>query len=117
MTEINLTPAAIQIVKADVSSFKADRVRYAAYVAEMSVTTDTVADHVAIFRDAFKAARGNKDVDGATVKAYATKVRNGLNYQLGKDATKNEPTALITALGAKASLADVTAAWHAAQAD
>lgn len=86
MNEITLTDTAAQIVKADVSAFKADKVRYANYIAEMNVTLDTVADHVAVFRDAFKAARGNKNVDPALVKAYATKVRNGLNYHLGKKA-------------------------------
>ena len=70
MTEntITLTDEARRIIKADIRAFKADRVRYAAYVAE--------------FRNAFKAA--NKSATGDDIKAYATKVRNGLNYQLGK---------------------------------
>lgn len=116
MTEITLTAAATDLIKADVSSFKADGKRYAAYVAEMNVTLDTVADHVAMFRTAFKSARGNKDVTGDGVKAYATKVRNGLNRQLGKSTEKAESTALITALGAAATLEEVTAAWEDAQA-
>lgn len=113
MTDINLTPAAIRIVKSDVTAFKTDGKRYAAYVAEMNVTLDTVADHVAAFRDAFKAS--NKNATGDDVKAYATKVRNGLNRTLGKSTNKTEPTALVTSLGVSSSLDDVIAAWKAAQ--
>lgn len=99
---ITLTPAALVIVKADVAAFNRDRLRYGKYVAEMKVTADTVAAHVALFRDAYKAA--NPKADGALVKAYATKVRNGLNTNLGKTAeseaagTKN----LLTSDGVKA---------------
>lgn len=87
MNEINLTDKAASIVKADVSSFKSDKVRYADYAAEMGVTLETVAAHVAIFREAFKSSRGNKNVSADEVKAYATKVRNGLNRTLGKSTT------------------------------
>lgn len=112
---IVLTPAAVKIVKSDVTAFKTDGKRYASYIAEMDVTLDTVADHVAAFRDAFKAS--NPKADGDTVKAYATKVRNGLNRTLGKSSgDKTEPTALVTSLGVKSSLEDVVAAWKAAQA-
>ena len=86
MTEINLTPAAVKIVKSDVTAFKTDGKRYAAYVAEMDVTLETVADHVAAFRAQFKAS--NPKADGDAVKAYATKVRNGLNRTLGKSTSK-----------------------------
>jgi hypothetical protein len=117
MTEIQLTDAAAALVKADVSSFKADKRRYAAYIAEMDVTLDTVADHVSIFREAFKASRGNSEVSGDEVKAYATKVRNGLNYNLGKTATKSEATALLTSLGEQSTREEVLAAWEEANAD
>lgn len=113
MSDLNLTPAAAAIVKKDVAAFKADGKRYAQYIVEMGVTVDDVADHVAAFRDAYKAA--TPKATGDMVKAYATKVRNGLNYNLGKKAEKNPTVALITALGAKAELDDVIAAWHAAQ--
>lgn len=112
--QITLSDAAAALVKADVAAFKRDGKRYADYIREAGVTVDTVAAHVAIFRDAYKVACPK--ADGAAVKAYATKVRNGLNYNLGKAATKTVPTALITSLGAAASLEEVTAAWHAAQA-
>lgn len=115
-TTITLTDVAAALVKADVSAYKADKVRYAKYISEMSVTLDTVAAHVAIFRDAYKASRGNKNVSPEDVKAYATKVRNGLNYNLNKVAAKATPTALITSLGADSPLESVVAAWHAAQA-
>lgn len=139
---INLTAAALVIVKADVSSARKDGLRYAEYVAEMSVTLSTVADHVGAFRDEYKRATatalktaqrkaakdGNAEnlaalaiaesnASGDAVKAYATKVRNGLNRTLGKGSgDKSEPTALITTLGKAATLEQVTAAWKAAQA-
>ena len=89
-TEVVFTPAAAKIVKSDVTAFKSDGKRYASYVTEMDVTLETVADHVAAFRNAFKAS--NPKADGDTVKAYATKVRNGLNRQLGKSTEKKDPS-------------------------
>lgn len=79
---IVLTPAASAIVKADVSAFKRDGKRYSDYVAEMSVTAENLPEHVAAFRDAFKAA--SPKATGDQIKAYATKVRNGLKYNLPK---------------------------------
>lgn len=117
-TTVTFTPAAAAMVKEEVSSFKRDNRRHANYVAEMAdtatpVTAETVAAHVAAFRDAYKAA--NKNASGDDVKAFATKVRNGLNRVIGKQAEKSEPTALVTALGAKSTRAEVIAAWEAAQ--
>lgn len=113
MSEIILTPAAQSLVASDVRAFKTEGKRYATYITEMGVTTETVAEHVAVFRDAFKAA--NPKADGAQVKAYATKVRNGLNSNLkrmnagvevnpGKRAAKTEAERLadITAAVARA---------------
>lgn len=113
MSEITLTDTAAALVKADVSAFKRDGKRYADYIAEMGVTLETVSDHVAIFRSEFK--RLNPKADGAQVKAYATKVRNGLNYNLGKSGSSTVPTALLTSLGVKATKDEVIAAWEAAQ--
>lgn len=113
MSEIILTDAAAALVKADVSAFKRDGKRYSDYISEMGVTLETVSDHVAIFRSAFKAA--TPKADGEQVKAYATKVRNGLNYNLGKSGTTTVATALLTSLGVKATKAEVIAAWQAAQ--
>lgn len=91
MTEIQITDAAAALIKADVSAFKRDGKRYGAYVAEMAVTSATVADHVALFRDAFRASfPKSSPADPATVKAYATKVRNGLNYWIAKAAPADE---------------------------
>lgn len=112
---ITLTESAAAIVKADVAAFERDTTRYAAYVADMDVTAETLAMHVAIFRNAYRSAKPK--ADGAKVKAYATKVRNGLNYHVAKSesSAKRVPTALITSLGAKATLEAVVAAWEAAQ--
>lgn len=86
-TQITLTDTAAAIVKSDIGAFTRDGKRYADYVAEMSVTTETVAAHVAMFREAFKAAKPK--ASGDDVKAYATKVRNGLNRHVVK-ATPDE---------------------------
>lgn len=102
-----LTDAAAALIHKDVLSFKADRKRYAEYVAEMHVTTETVAAHVALFRDAYRAALPK--AGGDEVKAYATKVRNGLNYQVGKQSPEqSDVTNLLTADGL-AGFADHTA--------
>lgn len=77
---INLTDTAAALVKADIAAFKRDGKRYAEYVTEMNVTHDTLAEHVKIFREAFKAACPK--ATGDQIKAYATKVRNGLRYHL-----------------------------------
>lgn len=94
-TTVTFTPAAAAMVKEEVSSFKRDNRRHANYVAEMAttdtpVTTETVAAHVAAFREAFKAA--NKNATGDEIKAFGTKVRNGLNRVIGKAAAESEPT-------------------------
>lgn len=88
--QITLTDAAQALIKADVASFKKDRKRYSDYVVEMEVTAETVPAHVALFREAYKVAlpKANKD----EVKAYATKVRNGLNYWVGKALTDDTET-------------------------
>lgn len=93
-----VTEAAAALIHKDVLSFKADRKRYAEYVAEMNVTTETVAAHVALFRDAYRTAMPK--ASGDEVKAYSTKVRNGLNYQVGKGQTNDEtPKWLLTTDG------------------
>lgn len=79
-----LTDAAAAIIKADVAAFKKDRKRYADYVAEMEVTAEDVATHVAIFREAYKASLPKGGDSADAIRAYATKVRNGLNYWVGK---------------------------------
>lgn len=115
---INLTDAAQTIITADVRAFKRDGKRYFDYVTEMSVTVENLPEHVAAFRDAFKAMCPN--ADGAAIKAYATKVRNGLRYHLAVDVDETEETEeekvqnLLTKAGIAASLEDVMAAWHAA---
>lgn len=105
---IVLTDAAAALVKSDVTAFNKDRKRYSDYVAEMNVTADTVAAHVAIFRDAFKGASKKNADDKAAIKAYATKVRNGLNYWVGKADTDEDdkPVNYLTTDGL-AALADL----------
>lgn len=116
--QITLTDNAVKIVKADVAAFKRDGKRYADYIAEMNVTLDTVADHVAMFRNAYKAA--NKNATGDEIKAYATKVRNGLNHNLGKKSSKGGTSdKYVTAEGLKAESWDAfivkaRAEWDAA---
>lgn len=113
MSDIILTPAASRIIRADIGAYTRDGSRYASYVSEMNVTLDTVAAHVALFRDAYK--KSHPQADGAAVKGYATKVRNGLNYALGKKGKKSASTALLTSAGKSATLDEVIAAWEAAQ--
>lgn len=110
---LTLTDAATALIKSDVRAFKSDGKRYAAYVTEMSVTADTVAAHVALFRDEFKAMTKGATPD--QIKAYATKVRNGLNYHVSGPRTPKVATALLTSLGVHATLEQVTEAWKAAQ--
>lgn len=115
---LSLTPAAVALIKADVRAFSRDVKRYADYCREMNVTREAVAEHVAAFRDAYRTA--NPKADGDAVKAYATKVRNGLNRNVvGDDGDGGEAgevvVNLLTRAGLKASLEDVIAAWEAAQ--
>lgn len=114
MSDLNLTDAARKMITADVNAEGTAAKRFKAYVTEASVTLDTVSDHVAEFRAAFVAK--NKNATGDEIKAYATLVRNRMNRALGKDTNAaTQATALITSLGVKSTLAEVTAAWKAAQ--
>lgn len=110
-----LTDAALLIIQADARAFKKDRKRYADYVSEMEVATEDVAYHVGLFRTEYKALYPKATAD--EIKAYATKVRNGLNYWTGKALTEDDesaPVNLLTAQG-MAALADLdTEAQHAA---
>lgn len=111
-TTIVLTDAAAALVKADIAAFKRDTRRYLDYVAEMNVTAETVADHVAVFRAAYRDTV--KNADGDAVKAYATKVRNGLNYHVKKNAEAEGETAInmLTRDGRKSDdLARIIAEW------
>lgn len=105
--ELNISPAAAKIIVADVRAFKADGKRYAQYVTEAQVTLDTVAAHVAVFREAFKSA--NPKADGDAVKAYATKVRNGLNRQLGKATERSVREHWLLTTDGLAALSDMDA--------
>lgn len=98
---ITLTDTAAALIKADVAAFKKDRKRYSDYVAEMEVSAETVADHVALFREAYKAALPKASKD--EIKAYATKVRNGLNYWVGKALTAEDAEPDYLALVLKAA--------------
>ena len=113
---IVLTDAAAALILTDVRAGRAAGIRYGKYVAEMGVTLDTLPAHVAEFRNAYK-AEFPKD-SGDRVKAYATKVRNGLRYHLtteDSDETEETPKNLLTAAGIAATLEEVTAAWKSAQ--
>lgn len=112
---ITLTPAAEKIVASDVRAFKADKKRYADYIAEMGVKTETVAEHVAMFRNAYKAA--TKNATGDEVKAYATKVRNGLNYHLGKAEKASEAGVLRVSLSGEGGGSTVVPNDHPLYAD
>lgn len=114
MTELVISQVARDIIIADVRADKREVMRHAAYCRETGLALADVAAHVALFREEYK--RLNKNADGDAVKAYATKVRNGLNRALGKTSGEaKEATALITSLGVASTLEEVTAAWRAAQ--
>lgn len=85
---VTLTADALVIVKSDCRAFKADGKRYASYVELMDVTTETVPEHVAAFRDTYRTMYPK--ASGDEVKAYATKVRNGLKYWTGKATTSDD---------------------------
>lgn len=140
-TTITLSAAALALVKSDVTGELGAGKRYATYVAEANVTAETKSAHVAIFRDAYRKSSAaalkraekayaadetpeNKAAfivaetlaSEANVKAYATKVRNGLGYWIdGAAKKKSTPTALLTTLGKAATREEVIAAWEAAQ--
>lgn len=80
MSDVNVTPAALVIIRADVTAHGKGESRYARYVRIAAVTHETRNDHVAAFRNEFKAQ--NPDATGDQVKAYATLVRNGLTRHL-----------------------------------
>lgn len=123
MTEIFITEAARKIIAADVTAHTKAMLRHAEYVRETGIGLDEVADHVALFRDAYRGwatdnleaaeatlteatakhdekatkastkavekakaahAEAIEKASGPAVKAYATKVRNGLNRALNK---------------------------------
>ena len=91
--------------------------KYSAYVAAHNVTRETVKDHAAALaalaypKDApFQKKDGDRTRFGNAVQAAG----NGLRAALGKG-EGSAKVALITALGAKSTLEEVTAAWAAAQ--
>lgn len=95
---------------------RGNKVVYSRYISDHGVTLDTVSDHVAALADLAISSKVLDGDDKVAVKGFKNRVRNGLNSNLGKvSPSKVEPTALITTLGAKATLAEVTAAWKAAQ--
>lgn len=94
---LTISETATRIIASDVRAFKADKTRYSSYVAECEITSrEEVAAHVALFRDAYRTAYPK--ADGDEVKAYATKVRNGLNYWVGKGAAETKPSVLRATL-------------------
>lgn len=88
MSNIILTNVALSIVTDSVARCwttalaerNESKVDYGTYVKDMAVTNDSLPAHVKVFREAFKAA--HKRATGSEIKAYATKVRNGLSYHL-----------------------------------
>lgn len=93
---LTLSEAARSLILADVRAFKRDGKRYSDYVVECEVTYDNVAEHVAEFRNTYKATYPN--ASGEEVKAYATKVRNGLKYWLGKESKPAKDVDWLTLL-------------------
>lgn len=105
MTSITLSTLAASVVSESVrlgwKSTLAERaeakIDYGSYVKDMGVTNDTLPEHVKVFREAFKAAH-NK-ATGSEIKAYATKVRNGLAYHLPEKATNLASTLRVSLSG------------------
>lgn len=136
MTEIFITEAARKIIAADVTAHTKAMIRHAEYVRETGIGLDEVADHVALFRDAYRGwatdnleaaeaalaeaitkhdekatkprakavekaeaahAEAVEKASGPAVKAYATKVRNGLNRALNKPKKDAAPADVLAA--------------------
>lgn len=110
-------------VKAVVNQIKSDmrgRGKYSAYVAEFGVTRETVKDHaLALARlvtpETAQKTDGKRTRFGNAVQAAG----NGLRSVLDKDEDNDGETLvnLLTRAGIKATLDEVTTAWHAAQAN
>lgn len=94
--------------------------KYAAYVAEHNVTRDNVKDHArALAVLAYPSDEPVQKKDGKRTR-FGNAVQaagNGLRSALEKDESDDDETVvnLLTRAGLKAELADVIAAWKAAQ--
>jgi hypothetical protein len=93
--------------------------KYAAYVSEHSVTRETVKDHAfALATLAYPKDETVQKKDGKRTR-FGNAVQaagNGLRSALDKDESDGETVVnLLTRAGLKAELADVIAAWEAAQ--
>lgn len=96
---IVLTPAALALVKDASANGRKDGRIADAYVVEMGVTVETVAEHVAIFRDHFRDSfPKTAPANPADVKAYATLWRNRLNRVVGKGAATAGATDYLAAV-------------------
>lgn len=102
---ITLTDSARAVV---VHATKGERIIYSNYVAEHGVTLDTVSDHVASLTDLAVSLKMLDADDKADVKRFKNRVRNGLNYTLGKDSSKSGTSdKFVTAEGLKAETWEV----------
>lgn len=88
---------------------------YDKYISEHGVTVETVGEHVKALADLSESIRPFAADGRDSRKNFCNTVRNGLNTHLGKVVPSKSATALLTSLGVKATLEQVTSAWHAAQ--
>ena len=88
-----------------ITNDKNARIAYADHVKNHGITLDSVPAEVReIVEQAYPGVkpdgRADKDSQEYAAKCFANRVRNGLNYALGKTTPKSEPsTFLLTALG------------------
>ena len=84
------------------------KIVYANYVTENGVTLDNVGDHVAALADLAVEMKALDADDKVDVKRFKNRVRNGLNYALGKESgSGGKSDKYITAEGLKAESWDV----------
>lgn len=97
---ISLTDSARAVIT---HARKAERIVYSAYIADHSVTLETVSEHVKALTE--MAATMEPFADKKDQKRFTDKIRNGLNTHLGKvvpSKEANKSGKYVTAEGLKA---------------
>lgn len=91
-----------------------NKIVYVDYIKAHNVTVETVGEHVKALR---LMAYPKLPASDKTAKNFADRVRQGLRHHLGDspEDRADSPVNLLTRAGLAAELADVVAAWKAAQ--
>lgn len=114
---LSLSDAAKAVVRFETDG---DKIVYSNYIEAHGVTLDTVGEHVAALADLAVEMKRIDPTDKAEIKRFKNKVRNGLNYRLGKVSEKSGTSdKYVTAEGLKAESWDAfitkaRAEWDAA---